>query len=280
MPATINVTVLDRAQLAAEGISARWSTRVLRTLGSSGPLRPVEITDSSPVPAGSLHKVTGLLERSGAITRLPIPGSHRCKLALTDAGRALGPVHAAALAWADRHLVGRADLEAPEAIDDAMSLFASPHTGAVLFELVAGGPLTVPQLAERLPASSTGTGTLHHRLSMLAEHDLISRSGTPRTYRWKISEAGMHTGAMVRELSGWAERYLPSAAHPASAGQATSSITAASGTNAVVVAAPSPATSRTDAARLRRDTLRIHFSHAPGPQPPALLHSAAAGLRR
>ncbi|WP_416971605.1 winged helix-turn-helix transcriptional regulator [Streptomyces sp. 4F14] len=278
MPATANVTVLDRAQLAAEGISTRWSTRVLRMLGSSGPLRPVEITDSSLVPAGSLHRVTGLLERAGAITRLPVPGSPRSVLALTDAGRTLGPVHAAALDWADRHLVGRADLEAPEAIDDAMSLFALPHTGAVLFELVAGEPLTVPQFSERLPV--VGASILHHRLSMLAEHGLISRSGTRRSYRWRISEAGIHAGAMVRELSGWAERCLPSAAHPASAGQVTSSITLGSGTDVVVVAAPSPATSRTDSARLRRDTLRIHFSHAPGPQPPALLHSAAAGLRR
>ncbi|MFJ1795275.1 winged helix-turn-helix transcriptional regulator [Kitasatospora griseola] len=278
MPATATATVLDRAQLAAEGISTRWSTRVLRTLGSFGPLRPAEIADASPIPAGSLHKVTGLLERAGAITRLPISGSRRYELALTDAGRALGPVHAAALAWADRHLVGRTELEAPEAIDDAMSLFASPHTGSVLFELVASEPLTVPQLAERLPVGSTGI--LHHRLSVLAEHGLISRSGTPRTYRWEISEAGMHTGAMVRELSGWAERHLPSTAHPGSAARATSSVTAASGTDVVVVAAPSPTTSRTAAAELRRDTLRIHFSHAPGPQPAALLHSATAGPRR
>ncbi|MET8981686.1 winged helix-turn-helix transcriptional regulator [Streptomyces sp. NPDC004539] len=279
MPATANVTALDRAQLAAEGISTPWSTRVLRTLGSSGPLRPGEITGSSPIPAGSLQKVTGLLERAGAITRLPIPGSRRYELALTDAGRALGPAHAAALAWADRHLVGREDLEEPEAIDSAISLFAIPHTGAVLFELMAGEPLTVPQLVERLPVSSTAI--LHYRLPVLAEHGLISRSGTPRTYRWTTSEAGMHTGAMVRELSGWAERYLPSAAHPGSTGRATSSITAASGTDVAVVAAPSPATSRTDAARLRRDTLRIHFSHAPASsQPPAPLHSAAADLRR
>ncbi len=90
----------------------------------------------------------------------------------------------------------------------------------------------------------------------------------------------MHTGAMVRELSGWADRYLPSAAHPDSAPRATSAVMAASSaTGVVVVAAPSPATSRT-AAELRRDTLQIRFSHAPGPQPPALLHSAAAGPRR
>ncbi|MEY9876307.1 DNA-binding HxlR family transcriptional regulator [Streptacidiphilus sp. MAP12-33] len=278
MPASATVTVLGRAQLAAEGISTRWSTRVLRTLRSSGPLRPAEVVDATPIPAGSLHKVTGLLERAGAITRLPVPSRCRYELALTDAGRALGPVHAAALAWADRHLVGRTELEAPEAIDDAMSLFASPHTGAVLFELVASEPLTVPQLAERLPVG--GTGILHHRLSVLAEHGLISRSGTPRTYRWAISEAGMHTGAMVRELSGWAERYLPSAAHPGPAARATSAVTAASGTDVMVVAAPSPVSSRTAVAKLRRDTLRIHFSHAPDPQPPALLHSAAAGPRR
>ncbi|WP_030458468.1 winged helix-turn-helix transcriptional regulator [Kitasatospora sp. NRRL B-11411] len=276
MPATANVTVLDRAQLAAEGISTRWSTRLLRTLGSSGPLRKAEIASSSPIPAGSLYKVTGLLERAGAITRLPIPGSRRYELALTDAGRALDPVHAAAKSWADRHLVGRAALEAPEAIDDALGLFAIPHTGAVLVELVAGESLTVPQLAQRLPVPNNGI--LHHRLSVLAEQGLISRSGSPRAYRWAISEAGMHTGAMVRELSGWAERYLPSIAHPDPAARA-SSAALTSGTGAVVIAAPRPAAARTDAARLRRDTLRIHFSHAPGPQPPALLQSAA-GPRR
>ncbi|MFD9592518.1 winged helix-turn-helix transcriptional regulator [Kitasatospora sp. NPDC003701] len=279
MPASATATVLDRAQLTAEGISTRWSTRVLRTLGSSGPLRPAEIVDATPIPAGSLHKVTGLLERAGTITRLPLPGSHRYELALTDAGRALGPVHAAALAWADRHLVGRGDLAAPEATDDAMSLFASPHTGSVLFELVASEPLTVPQLAERLPVG--GSGVLHHRLSVLAEQGLISRSGTPRSYRWAISEAGMHTGAMVRELSGWADRHLPATARPASGQRAaSSSVAAASSRNVTVVAAPRPASTRTAAANLHRDTLRIHFSHAPSPQPPALLHSAAAGPRR
>ncbi|MEV4559421.1 winged helix-turn-helix transcriptional regulator [Kitasatospora sp. NPDC049285] len=276
MPAT--ATVLDRAQLAAEGISTRWSTRVVRTLRSSGPLRPAEIVDASQIPAGSLHKVTGLLERAGAITRLPVPGSRWYELTLTDAGQALDPVHGAALAWADRHLVGRAGLAATEAIDDAISLFASPHTGAVLFELVASEPLTVPELAERLPVG--GTGVLHHRLSVLAEHGLIARSGTPRSYRWAISEAGMHTGAMVRELSGWAERHLPDSARPASGPRGVSSLAAASGSHVRVVAAPRPATARTAAANLHRDTLRIHFSHAPSPQPPALLHSAAAGLRR
>ncbi|MGA5704540.1 winged helix-turn-helix transcriptional regulator [Peterkaempfera bronchialis] len=279
MPASATVTVLDRAQLAAEGISTRWSTRVLRSLRASGPLRPAGIVDASPViPAGSLHKVTALLEGAGAITRVQIPGSRRYELALTDAGRALGPVHDAALAWADRHLVGREGLAEPEAIDDAVGLFASPFTGAVLFELVASEPLSVPQLAERLPVE--GAGVLHHRLSVLAERGLISRSGTPRSYRWAISGAGMRTGAMVRELSGWAERYLPGAAHPEPGARAASSVAAASGSNVVVVAAPRPASARTTAANLRRDTLRIHFSHAPGPQPPALLQGATSGPRR
>ncbi|MFE2722779.1 winged helix-turn-helix transcriptional regulator [Kitasatospora sp. NPDC059327] len=273
-------------QRAAEVLSIRWATRIVHAL-RQGTANSGDLLAADPIiPGGSVYSVVRTLAGAGVITRTPTSPS-RFDLALSPAGQALAPVHASALAWAQRYR--RPDVESeqvPEMIEETLGLLASSHTVPLLSELAGSKPLAYPQLVTSLNARDKAAA--YQRLLALEERGLVVRSGTRRTYRWSATEAGLAIGRVYGDLSAWASgTHAPAA--PARPGTAL----AAAGLAAVVVQSPAqgylfsspqsaerPVSARAAAADLRSITLHISFSDAPAPQPSAPLLVAASAHRR
>ncbi|MFD0274308.1 winged helix-turn-helix transcriptional regulator [Kitasatospora sp. NPDC127111] len=274
-------------QRAAEVLSIRWATRIVHAL-RQGMANSGDLLAADPViPVSSAYSVLRALAGADVITRTPTGGASRFDLALSPKGQALAPVHASALAWAQRY--PRPDVEseqAPEMIEETLGLLASSHTVPLLSELAGSAPMPYPQLVTSLNARDKAAA--YQRLLALEERGLVARSGTRGTYRWSATEAGLAIGRVYGDLSAWASgTHAPAA--PARPGTAL----AAAGTRAVVVQSPAqddlfsspqsaerPVNARAGAADLRSITLHISFSHAPVPQPPAPLLVAASAHRR
>ncbi|MFJ7244469.1 winged helix-turn-helix transcriptional regulator [Kitasatospora sp. NPDC098652] len=270
----------------AEVLSTRWATRVVHAL-RRGPMTAGDLLAADPiVPVSSLYSATRSLAGAGVITRTPA-GSGRYDLALSSAGQALTPLYSTALAWAQRYpKPGAPSSQAPEMIEETLGLLAGSHALALLTTLGQNDGLAYQQVVSSLSARDKAAA--YQRLLTLEERGLVVRSGTRRSYRWDLGEAGNALGQVYGALSNWTAEHQVSAAAPAR----TSTALAAAGTKAVVVASPArtatfsapQAPERTLAARataavLRGVTLQLTFSHAPGPQPAPLLVTAAAHSR-
>ncbi|MGW2397102.1 winged helix-turn-helix transcriptional regulator [Kitasatospora sp. NPDC001664] len=273
-------------QRAAEVLSTRWATRIVHAL-RHGTTNSGDLLAADPViPMSSAYSVVRTLASAGVITRIPT-GASRFDLALSPAGRALAPVHATALAWAQRYPRSGVEAEqAPEMIEETLCLLASSYTVPLLSELAGREPLAYPQLVASQNAHDKAAA--YKRLLALEERGLVVRSGTRRTYRWSATEAGLAIGRVHGGLTAWA-----SATHSEVAPARPRTALAAAGDTAAVVqssaqgdlfsppqSAERPVSARAAAADLRSITLHISFSHAPAPQPPAPLLVAASARRR
>ncbi|MEU9041458.1 MULTISPECIES: winged helix-turn-helix transcriptional regulator [unclassified Kitasatospora] len=270
----------------AEVLSTRWATRVVHAL-RRGPMTAGDLLAADPiVPVSSLYSASRSLASAGVITRVPA-GSGRYDLSLSAAGQALTPLYTTALAWARRYpKPGAPVAQAPEMIEETLGLLAGSHAVALLTTLGQNDALAYPQVVASLSARDRAAA--YQRLLTLEERGLVVRSGTRRSYRWDLGEAGIALGRVYGALSDWTTEHQVSAAAPVRAGTAL----AAAGTSAVVVASPArtasfsapqvperPLAARASAAVLRGVTLQLTFSDAPGPQPASLLVTAAARSR-
>ncbi|MFJ1931679.1 winged helix-turn-helix transcriptional regulator [Kitasatospora sp. NPDC086801] len=270
----------------AEVLSTRWATRVVHAL-RRGPMTAGDLLAADPiVPVSSLYSASRSLAGAGVITRTPA-GSGRYDLALSPAGQALTPLYTTALAWARRYpKPGAPAAQAPEMIEETLGLLAGSHALPLLTALGQNDGLAYPQMVASLSARDKAAA--YQRLLTLEERGLVVRSGTRRSYRWDLGEAGNALGRVYGELSDWTAEHQVSAAAPVRADTAL----AAASTSAVVVASPArtasysapqaperPLAVRASAAVLRGVTLELTFSHAPGPQPASLLVTAAARSR-
>ncbi len=273
-------------QRAAELLSIRWATRIVHAL-RQGAASSGDLLEADPmIPVSSAYSVVRALAGAGVVTRIPT-GASRFDVALTAKGQALAPVHASALAWAQRYpRPGVAGEQAPEMIEEVLGLLASSHAVPLLSELAGSDPMAYPQLVTSLNARDKAAA--YQRLLSLEERGLVARSGTRRVYRWSATEAGLAIGRVYSDLSTWT-----SAAHHPAAPARPGTALAAAGTSAVVMKSPAqgelfsspqgaerPVSARAAAADLRTITLHISFSHAPAPQPPAPLLVAASDHRR
>nr|BEK67538.1 hypothetical protein KPHV_47650 [Kitasatospora purpeofusca] len=284
LPATSNPST-SSVQRAAEVLSIRWATRIVHAL-RQGTTTSGDLLAGDPViPVSSAYSAVRALAGADVITRTPSGGA-RIDLALSAKGRALAPVHASALAWAERYpRPGVEAEEAPEMIEETLGLLASSHTVPLLSELAGSAPRPYPHLVSSLNAREKAAA--YQRLVALEERGLVTRSGTRRTYQWSATEAGLAIGRVYGDLAAWT-----SGVHTTSAPAKPGTALAAAGRAAAVVQSPAqgdlfselqsaehPVSARAAAADLRSITLRITFSHAPAPQPAPLLAAASAHRR-
>ncbi|MGK4581675.1 winged helix-turn-helix transcriptional regulator [Kitasatospora sp. HPMI-4] len=280
-------TLPNAVHHAAEVLSTRWATRVVHAL-RRGPMTAGDLLAADPiVPVSSLYSASRSLAGAGVITRTPA-GAGGNDLALSQSGQALTPLYTAALAWAQHYpRPWRAPAaQAPEMIEETLGLLAGSHAIPLLTTLGQNDGLAYPQMVASL--NSRDKAAAYQRLLTLEERGLVVRSGTRRSYRWDLGEAGVALGRVYGELSDWTAQHQVAAAAPVRAGTAL----AAAGNRAVVVASPArtaafsspqaperPLAARASAATLRGVTLQLTFSDAPGPQPASLLVTAAARSR-
>ncbi|MFH9351196.1 winged helix-turn-helix transcriptional regulator [Kitasatospora sp. NPDC017646] len=278
MPAIDTATVYTRAQQAAEALAASWATRVVRAVPRTGSARPAEVLAAAPViPSATLYWVSSVLVEAGVLIKVPVAGRSRYGLALTDAGRAVTPVYDAALAWAKRHPApGAPAMEAPEAIEEVFGILASPLAAPLLAELSWRESMSYQELTAVLPAETHRL--LHHRLAVLVQRGLVTRTGTRRTYRWSISTAGNEMATVFVALSAWAQEHLRAgegAAEPAVPADEPVVLRAEAAVGEAVQDALFAAMGeRMDTSGLRSATLRLEFSHAPDRQPAPVLAAA------
>ncbi|MFE2110790.1 winged helix-turn-helix transcriptional regulator [Kitasatospora sp. NPDC059463] len=279
-------TLPNAVHHTAEVLSTRWATRVVHAL-RRGPMTAGDLLAADPiVPVSSLYSASRSLAGAGVITRTPA-GVGGNDLALSPSGQALAPLYATALTWAQRYpRPGAPAAQAPEMIEETLGLLAGSHAIPLLTTLGQHDGLAYPQMVSSL--NTRDKAAAYQRLLTLEERGLVVRSGTRRSYRWGLGEAGVALGRVYGELSDWTAEHQVSAASPVRAGTAL----AAAGNSAVVVASPvraaafssprapeRPLASRASAAVLRGVTLQLTFSHAPGPQPASVLVTAAAHSR-
>ncbi|MEU3571100.1 winged helix-turn-helix transcriptional regulator [Kitasatospora sp. NPDC036755] len=285
LPTTSKPTT-SSVQRAAEVLSIRWATRIVRALRQGTTTSGDLLTGDPVIPVSSAYSVIRALAGADVITRTPNGGA-RIDLALSPKGQALAPVYTSALAWAERYPRPGVEAEqAPEMIEETLGLLASSHAVPLLSELAGSAPKPYPHLVTSLNARDKAAA--YQRLLALEERGLVARSGTRRAYRWSATEAGLAIGRVYGDLAAWT-----SGAHTPSAPAKPGTALAAAGRAAVVVQSPAqgdlfsepqsadrPVSARAAAADLRSITLHISFSDAPAPQPPAPLLVAASARRR
>ncbi|MGW9433381.1 winged helix-turn-helix transcriptional regulator [Streptomyces decoyicus] len=157
-----NVAGAERVEDAVRRLHLRHSTAVIQLLDEGGPMRFVHIAEEAGLDNGLTRYRLNRLQADGLVTRT---GSrHGDPYVLTDAGRALGPVYAAAEHWSNP-VAARRNSAPPAPVSAATRTHTSVPLGSDSIRTSAAlrrstaAPSTLfshaPQPQPRVPATVT-----------------------------------------------------------------------------------------------------------------------------
>ncbi|MFI9273986.1 winged helix-turn-helix transcriptional regulator [Kitasatospora sp. NPDC052896] len=242
-----------RVEEALRVVAPKWTTWVVQTLAHHGPMRVSEINAGLPFVHNTLlSKRLAEMESRGLLTRA---NATRAPYQLSEAGRALAPIHRSLADWSQTHLPRLGQLAGAERVEDALRRLAPRNTTAVIQTLEAHGPLRLTHAAE---ASGLDLPSLQYRLNRLQRDELVTRNGPRHGDPYTLTEAGLAALPILESVERWGQSLNapPPAAAPGASRVRTSPEIITVGT------------ART-AAALRRTAAPPSglFSHSPAPQP-------------
>ncbi|MGY4968362.1 winged helix-turn-helix transcriptional regulator [Streptomyces nigrescens] len=195
---------IRRVEEALATLIPRWSAWTLLTLHATGPVRPVDLKKSLPMPSTSaLSNRLAALTDAGLLERRA-KHAHNVTYGLSERGRRLIPALDTLAAWATRHPFPGEDAPVAyaERIEETLLHLGGRHTAAVLWTLRERGEVRVAALHKAV-APHLSLPTLSLKLTQLARDGLIERERDDQRAPYRLTAESRDLARPLAALSTW-----------------------------------------------------------------------------